>query len=157
MAKVAKICYGKRECLFGEIVNGEMVLNDMGRIVVDEWKKTPQMRSNVELDLYSIIPNHFHALFLIHDNVGAHVDRAHISAPLPGQKTNVGAHCMRPESAAMATMLLANDNWAHVSAPLRDCTKMIRQKLGGLGYEFWVIRFAWKLDAQLFYLIQRII
>lgn len=113
------ICVWQRECMFGGIVNDEMVLNDMGRIVVGEWEKTSKMRSNVELDVFSVMPNHFHAIFLIRDNVGAHVDRAHISAPLPGQKTNVGAYCMRPESAAMATMLQANDNRAHVSAPLR--------------------------------------
>ena len=65
------ICAWQRECLFGEIVNGEMVLNDMGRIVVDEWEKTARMRSNIELDVFSVMPNHFHAIFLIHDNVGA--------------------------------------------------------------------------------------
>ena len=93
------ICAWQRECLFGEIVNGEMVLNDVGRIVVDEWEKTGNIRSNIELDVFSVMPNHFHAIFLIHHNVEAHVDGAHISAPLPDQKMNVGAHCMRPESA----------------------------------------------------------
>jgi len=65
------ICAWQRDCLFGEIVHGEMMLNDMGRIVVDEWEKTARMRSNVELDVFSVMPNHFHAIFLIHDNVGA--------------------------------------------------------------------------------------
>lgn len=89
----------QRECLFGEIVNGEMVLNDLGRIVVDEWEKTAQKRSNVDLDVFSVMPNHFHAIFLINDNVGA--------------------HCMHPETVANATMLETNDNRAHVGAPLR--------------------------------------
>jgi REP element-mobilizing transposase RayT len=93
------ICTLQRECLFGEIVNGEMVSNDMGRIVVDEWEKTGLIRSNVDLDVFAVMPNHFHAIFLIHDNVGA--------------------QCMRPESVAKATMLQTNDNRAHVSAPLR--------------------------------------
>lgn len=65
------ICTWQRECLFGEIVNGEMVLNDVGNIVVDEWEKTAQIRSNVDLDVFSVMPNHFHAIFLIHENVGA--------------------------------------------------------------------------------------
>jgi len=86
------ICAWQRECLFGEIVNSEMVSNDMGRIVVNEWEKTAQIRSNVDLDVFSVMPNHFHALFLIHDNVGT--------------------HCMHPKSAA-------NDNRAHGRAPLR--------------------------------------
>ncbi|MDD5287273.1 MAG: transposase [Desulfuromonadaceae bacterium] len=65
------VCVWKREGLFGEIVNGEMVLNDMGQIVVEELERTSEMRSNVELDVYSIMPNHFHAIILIINNVGA--------------------------------------------------------------------------------------
>ena len=96
------LCAWQRECLFGEIANGEMVLNDFGRVVRGEWEKTPRMRITVELDVYSIMPNHFHAIFFIHD--------------IP-----VGAHCMRPESDAMiqrqpqAHLQMR----AHVSAPLR--------------------------------------
>lgn len=93
------ICAWQRECLFGEIVNGEMVLNDTGRIIVEEWEKTAQIRSNIDLDVFSVMPNHFHAIFLIHDNVGA--------------------YCMRPESVANAILLETNDNRAHVGAPLR--------------------------------------
>jgi putative transposase len=104
------ICAWQRECLFGAIVDGEMVLNDLGRIVVDEWEKTATLRPNVELDLFSVMPNHFHGIFLIHDNV---------RAPHPDQKNNVGAHCMRPESAEMATMAQSTENRAHVGAPLR--------------------------------------
>jgi len=93
------ICAWQRECLFGEIVDGEMVFNDIGRIVVDEWEKTAQIRTNIELDVFSIMPNHFHGIFLIHKNVGA--------------------HCMRPESAAKVTMAQFTENRAHISAPLR--------------------------------------
>ena len=56
------ICTWQRDCLFGEIVNGEMVLNDMGRIVVDEWEKTATVRKNVILDEFVIMPNHFHGI-----------------------------------------------------------------------------------------------
>ena len=94
------ICAWQRECLFGEIANGEMVLNDMGRIVVEEWRKTAQMRSNVELDIYSIMPNHFHAIVSVHDNVGV--------------------HCMRPESVDNDGLHAKTDeSRAHSSAPLR--------------------------------------
>ena len=61
------VCAWQRECLFGEIVNGEMVLNDLGRVVETEWHKTPDLRPNVELDVYAVMPNHFHAIFLINE------------------------------------------------------------------------------------------
>jgi REP element-mobilizing transposase RayT len=72
-------------------VDGEMVLNDIGRIVVDEWEKTAKIRSNVELDVFTVMPNHFRAIFLIHDSVVAYVDGAHISAPLRRQSGSIGS------------------------------------------------------------------
>jgi putative transposase len=36
------ICAWQRECLFGEIVDGEMVLNDVGRIVETVWCHLPE-------------------------------------------------------------------------------------------------------------------
>jgi REP element-mobilizing transposase RayT len=56
------ICVQNRLCLFGEIVNGEMMLNDAGRMVENEWLKLPQRFANIELHEYVVMPNHFHAI-----------------------------------------------------------------------------------------------
>src|SRR5437667_7561517 len=45
---------------FGDVVEGEMILSPMGRIVAEEWQKTPRLRLNVELDQWQIMPNHLH-------------------------------------------------------------------------------------------------
>jgi putative transposase len=64
-------CAFKAECLFGQVVNGEMVLNEYGRIVEEEWQRTGQLRPYVALDAYVIMPNHFHAiLWLAEDSRG---------------------------------------------------------------------------------------
>lgn len=65
------ICAWQRTCLFGEVVDGEMVLNDSGGIVSDEWVKTATVRINVELDQFVVMPNHLHAILVISDYVGA--------------------------------------------------------------------------------------
>lgn len=57
------ICTQNRECLFGEVVDGEMVLNEFGKIAHDEWLQTEKLRNNVELDVFVIMPNHMHAIF----------------------------------------------------------------------------------------------
>lgn len=59
------ICTHDRECLFGEIVNGEMRLNPFGEIVRDEWLKTPTIRPNIELAEWVIMPNHIHGIVII--------------------------------------------------------------------------------------------
>lgn len=59
------ICTYKRECLFGEIKNEEIILNEIGHIVENEWLKTEEKRKNVKLDEYKVMPNHFHGIVFI--------------------------------------------------------------------------------------------
>jgi putative transposase len=59
------ICTRNRECLFGDIVDGEMHLSSIGEIVAEEWQKTPGIRPNVVLDEWVIMPNHLHGIIVI--------------------------------------------------------------------------------------------
>ncbi len=61
----------RRECLFGEVVNGEMRLNKIGKIVEWEWRELPKRLSYVTLGAHMVMPNHFHGILFIHENVGA--------------------------------------------------------------------------------------
>ncbi|MCK8603108.1 transposase [Desulfoferrobacter suflitae] len=64
------ICAQNRECLFGKIVDGKMVLNDAGEIVADEWIKTGDIRDKIILDEWVVMPNHFHGILVIDDRRG---------------------------------------------------------------------------------------
>jgi len=57
----------KRSCLFGEIVDDEMILNAIGEIVCEEWLRTPLLRSEIGLGKFQIMPNHFHGVIRIDD------------------------------------------------------------------------------------------
>ena len=63
------LCTQNRECLFGEIVKGEMILNEYGKIVEQCWNNLSNHYDNIELDAYVIMPNHFHGIILITDTV----------------------------------------------------------------------------------------
>jgi len=67
------ICTHNRQCLFGEIVNGEMTLNEFGEIVRDEWFCSVHIRNEIELfeNEFIVMPNHIHGVLWIIDNVGA--------------------------------------------------------------------------------------
>ena len=54
-----------RKRLFGEIVNGEMVLNDWGQIVYDEFFKSFEMRSGLFLGEFVLMPDHLHAIVIL--------------------------------------------------------------------------------------------
>jgi len=63
------ICTHNRECLFGHIVGAQMVLNDAGRMVQTVWDRLPNHYSHVELDSWTIMPNHVHGIIIL--TVGA--------------------------------------------------------------------------------------
>ena len=56
------ICTFKKECLFGEVVDREMRLNEVGMIVANDWIHSGVIRNEIELDEWIIMPNHFHAV-----------------------------------------------------------------------------------------------
>lgn len=65
------ICTHERMSYFGDIQNGVMKLSDIGAIVDYEWKQTGQKRPNIVLDEYVVMPDHFHAIIIIHnDEIG---------------------------------------------------------------------------------------
>ncbi|MEW6568022.1 MAG: transposase [Chloroflexota bacterium] len=59
------ICARQRECLFGEIAEGTMRLNNLGRIVEEEWLRSGFIRQEIELDEFVIMPNHLHGIVVI--------------------------------------------------------------------------------------------
>jgi len=61
-AYFVSICTQNRDCMFGEIANGEMRLNPSGQIVREEWLRTSVVRPDVELDAFVIMPNHVHGI-----------------------------------------------------------------------------------------------
>ena len=56
-----------RECLFGQVVQDEMELSDVGRLVAEEWQKLPLRFPHVTLDASMVMPNHLHGVIVIGD------------------------------------------------------------------------------------------
>ena len=59
------ICTQNHKCLFGEIVDGEMLLNNVGQVVQSIWLTLPERYAGVELDQYMIMPNHLHGIVVL--------------------------------------------------------------------------------------------
>jgi REP element-mobilizing transposase RayT len=60
----------QRDCLFGEIINEQIQLNEFGRIVDECWREIPHHFPNVELGAYVVMPNHVHGIIVITDGRG---------------------------------------------------------------------------------------
>ena len=83
------ICTRNRQCFFGTVIKGQMQLSAIGRIVAEEWGKTAEIRSSIELDQWVIMPNHFHAIVILKsESTGAKTSYPPISNGLPQLKSN---------------------------------------------------------------------
>jgi REP element-mobilizing transposase RayT len=59
------ICTYQKEHLFGRIEDGRMILNEIGSIVNDEWFISSDIRREIKLDAFVIMPNHIHGIVWI--------------------------------------------------------------------------------------------
>ena len=63
------ICANNRKNIFGRITNGKMIFNPAGIIVKEEWTKSKEIRKNIDLDYYVIMPNHLHGIIIIEQSI----------------------------------------------------------------------------------------
>ena len=61
------MCTYKKQGWFGDVKRGEMQLNLIGQIVVQEWLKSSEIRQEIELDEWVLMPNHLHGIVWIQD------------------------------------------------------------------------------------------
>lgn len=119
------LCTQQRECLFGEIMDGAMRLNDAGRIVAREWCRTAALRQNLALDAWVVMPNHLHGILVIPDGRGT-MHRVptmeRFGQPVSGSiptvirsfKAAVSRHLNRLHGTPAAALLWQRNYWEHV-------------------------------------------
>jgi REP element-mobilizing transposase RayT len=86
-----------RKCLFGEVVNGEMELNEAGKMVEQVWLEIPDHFPNVTCDTFIIMPNHIHGIIVIEWNDRPIIVRA------THPRTELGL-CVAPTTASQWTI-----------------------------------------------------
>ena len=59
------ICVQNRMCMFGNIVNEQMRLNNAGLMIKKWWQKVDSNFPSVQTDKYVVMPNHFHGIINI--------------------------------------------------------------------------------------------
>jgi REP element-mobilizing transposase RayT len=123
------LCTQGRECLFGAVVAGGMILNELGQIVYEEWKRSSEIRREIELDEFVVMPNHMHGVIWIleSDDVRAGDVRAH------GRASDVRADGRPPQSPQRAPKSLGSFVAGFKSA----VTKRINEQRGTPGVPVW--------------------
>ena len=98
------ICIQNHECLFGEIANGEMILNNAGKTVQTIWNELPQHFQHVKLDAFVIMPNHIHGIIVITNPDGTHRRGAIYRAQMMNTPTTLGVQTLGANTLGVHTL-----------------------------------------------------
>ncbi len=116
------VCTNDKEWLFGDVINGEMQLNDMGNVALQCWKEIPKHFPNVVLDEFIVMPNHIHGIITF--NVGAKdISPIPPVSPIP-RDGNVGAKDILPIFIDGSRNRAKNSDRAKNISPLQYGTSM---------------------------------
>ena len=99
-------------CLFGDVVDDEVRLNAMGRIVDQAWQEIPAHYPGVTVEDFVVMPNHMHGVILIEEIDTGAADEKNRTADVGArhaldQITGVGAAYMPPVRKATLGVIVA--------------------------------------------------
>ena len=75
------MCVRDRKHLLGKVENGKMKLNEFGKIAEEEWLKSIEIRGNISLGEYVIMPNHIHGIIQINFSKGENNHTGEFKSP----------------------------------------------------------------------------
>jgi|SRR6185369_6962086 len=119
------ICTFQKEPILADIVNGAAHLKSPGEIVQEEWLKSAQIRPEIDLDEFIIMPNHLHGIVFINDPVGAH-----------GMRPESGGFEMRAHSRTPLHRA-AKSLGSFIAGFKSACTKRINEARNTAGVSVW--------------------
>ena len=90
------ICTQNRECLLGEIVDGEMHPNEAGRMVQAIWNELPNHYTGVQVDAFVVMPNHIHGIIVL-SPMNLSVEAGPCACPDPGHPQGVAPTLSLPD------------------------------------------------------------
>lgn len=81
----------QRHLVFGDVVNGEMVLNPLGQSAQEEWQRSAELRPSLTLDSFVVMPNHVHGVLFLLGSVPEKVTLRHENAGLARRPRSLGS------------------------------------------------------------------
>ena len=88
------ICTYNRECILGQVINGETISLPLGEKAKEFWQEIPKHFENVQLDEFMVMPNHIHGIIIIKDETETR--RGEVSSPEYDKNGGVTPPLQRP-------------------------------------------------------------
>jgi putative transposase len=61
------LCTQEKLCLFGQIIDSTMRLNQYGKIAESVWQEIPLHYPDINNNIFIVMPNHIHGLISLQD------------------------------------------------------------------------------------------
>jgi len=133
------ICTRERECLFGEIVDGVMRLNEAGHAAQQCWMDIPDHFPQVVLDEAIIMPNHIHGIIMTHRRGEASAIPPHVSQEQP--RSNASPLQKRPNGTQPRSLSAIVQNFKSMSSRrMKAARGMLRAPVWQRNYYEHVVR-----------------
>jgi len=94
-AYFATICAQHKEYMFGNVIDGKMVLNSAGKMIKKWLCELENKFKNIELNEYIIMPNHIHLIIFIMVGANLYVCPIGIQRIIQWLKTMTTNECIR--------------------------------------------------------------
>ncbi|MBK8723767.1 MAG: transposase [Saprospiraceae bacterium] len=120
------ICTKNREHFFGEIVDGEMQLNDIGKIAEQYWLEISNHFSFIELGNFVVMPNHVHGILIIDKPDTVDGNGNTVVALVETLQCNVSTNATHATNATNPTTANKNEQMAKISPKSGTISTIVR-------------------------------
>ncbi len=126
------LCVQGRACVLGEVADGQMQLNDWGRMAEECWTWLADQYPYVALDATVIMPNHLHGIIVMDDGGGESRRGGSRSALMGGSRTTPtgGSQTAPTDDARTGDSRIAPTRIAPTTAPTMDKRKSLGRLVG---------------------------
>lgn len=98
------ICTHNREHYFGKIVDGKMILSDIGVLANECWNEIINHTKNVTLGEFVVMPNHVHGILIL-DNGRHNVETLHATPLHYDESKNEQMSSISPKSNSISAII----------------------------------------------------
>ena len=98
------ICTKNRRHFFGNVVDGEMYLSDMGNIAHNFWAEIPAHFPFVHLGAFIVMPNHMHGILVIQNDLVETLD-SNVSTDIADPPKNKLMSSISPKTGSVSAII----------------------------------------------------
>lgn len=121
------ICVKDRECLFGNIMDGKMILSDTGSMIEKWYLKLENNYTDIECGEFIVMPNHFHCI-IINNGIPVGADprvcpKTHNEPKNNNEPSILGEQPILDESLILGEQPILGE---HMGSPLRSVVQWFK-------------------------------